>query len=661
VNKWPFVAAWGEEFRRRQPEGSPTVPVDGSDAARRVWAGFFFGAGQDVIGSGNTGQGGQTAEGAGDVSGIAGISETGQGGQTAEGAGDVSGIAGISETGQGGQTAEGTGTTTSPAKSYGLYIAHGFVSTLYRSLTKVAANGTKLWTADKGSSAFACAVDSAGNVIFGGNTSSSKNLWKFNEQGTEITDGWPIWHNDSTDTILGLAVDADDAIYVAGARSDTSSRPTAKYAGGGGSPVWSYAAGSTMRAVAVDSEGFVVFAGNENSGIALRKWTPGGSSLNSTNHGTNVDLYAVATPVTDIIAAGDYNTSDSPINNIRRYEKASPGDNFNSTAVWKREYLNARIRGVAVDSNDNIYVVGLKVASNGTLKKYNSAGALQWSADHGADMFCVALDEAQGWVYAGGARGAGSGNISVRKYDLDTGAEITAAGWPLDLGAGGTAYALALFVPPPAEIPGLPLPLELALPIGTFSVRPAALALPLALPLPAITEPPLPPLAPAKVAYALYLGAAGELRQPPLKSFECRRRRNDSTWLSVAVPGLEYAAWAASHIGAFLWIYAGDGVTMGEFLRATLTDVRYSQTGSDAETLLTARVAAVNETLQSRMLAGVERLIGADGRRSAICSVIDFRLRPGDLVTAAGETFTAYSVQYRVEPDRTLMTVRESP
>lgn len=540
-----------------------------------------------------------------------------------------------------------------------LFVGHSPTSS--RGLTALdAGDGGTLWNTIT-ANVLAVAVDGEGHVLFGGDAinlnSVTRNLEKFTVAGTRITDGWPIYHNNSTDAINGIAVDADDAVYVAVTRSSSSSRPVAKYAAAGGSPVWIYGASSTMRSVSVDSEGFIVYAGNEGGNIALRKWTDDGSALNSTNHGVGVHLYAVATPGTDIIAAGDFNTSDSPQNNIRRYEKASFGDNFNSTAIWKREYLNARIRGLAVDSSDNIYVVGLKNTGNGTLKKYNSAGTLQWSADHGADTRAIALDEANGFVYIGGTRFDGYG---VRKYTLD-GTQITTGGWPWAVPSGVTVNALAIYEPPPVPVPGLPLPLDIGLPLSTFGHTAGGVLAPLSLALPTATEPSLPPIAPARTIYELWIGAGSESVRLPVVEFQCRRRRNDSTWLAVRLSGIDRAAWLRGLGAAPVRLYAGDGATMGEFLRATLTAVDDEQAAWSATTTLTCRAEAPADPLQTRTLSGIEKIVIDNGRRFVRCNQVDFRLRPGDYAVADGNTFLVYGVNYRIGAGVAIMDVRESP
>lgn len=81
----------------------------------------------------------------------------------------------------------------------------------------------------------------------------------------------------------------------------------------------------------------------------------------------------------------------------------------------------------------SVIVVGVR-ASNLTTRLYDDAGSLMWSADHGADVYCVCVD-ADGNIYTGGVRT--SGGITTRKYSIN-GTLL----WSAD--HGGTVRAIAI-------------------------------------------------------------------------------------------------------------------------------------------------------------------------------------------------------------------------
>jgi plastocyanin len=101
--------------------------------------------------------------------------------------------------------------------------------------------------------------------------------------------------------------------------------------------------------------------------------------------------------------------------------------------------------------------------------------------------------------------------------------------------------------------------------------------------------------------------------------------------------------------------------TMGEFLRATVTEWETDKTTASYGLNLTCRVAAVNETLQTRALEGVIETKSEAGRRSIRAAVVNHRLRPGDTVTHGATSFVAHNVTYAVGINGAWMEVQEAP
>jgi sugar lactone lactonase YvrE len=96
---------------------------------------------------------------------------------------------------------------------------------------------------------------------------------------------------------------------------------------------------------------------------------------------------------------------------------------FNSSGVlqWSVSY-GSDTKALAVDLNNNVYVVGNRSNINITTRKYNSNGNLVWSIDYGGSQLigpnAVEVDSL-GNVYVGGPGDTGGLEITTRKYDTD--------------------------------------------------------------------------------------------------------------------------------------------------------------------------------------------------------------------------------------------------
>jgi hypothetical protein len=153
-----------------------------------------------------------------------------------------------------------------------------------------------------------------------------------------------------------------------------------------------------------------------------------------------------------------------------------------------------------------------------------------------------------------------------------------------------------------------------------------------------------------------------------MQSFECKRRRNDSTWLSISLPNISIVQAEAleNYIGNQLVVYSGlknnNGTeTLGEFLRAELESVSHEIIANYGTATLTCRVDAVNETLQTRELTGVIDYQNDNGRKLLKCTDINHRLRPGDTVTYESISFVANNVNYEIGQSDQWMIVQEAP
>ena len=75
---------------------------------------------------------------------------------------------------------------------------------------------------------------------------------------------------------------------------------------------------------------------------------------------------------------------------------------------------------------------------------------------------------------------------------------------------------------------------------------------------------------------------------------------------------------------------------------------------------MTARIQAVLEPIQTRVMTGVHQYQAENGRRKIRCEV-NPRLRPGDTIQAGAVEFVAHSIQYAISPASAWMEVQEAP
>lgn len=525
----------------------------------------------------------------------------------------------------------------------------------------------------------------------GSRSSGGKTTWKLTSAGAEV------WSADHGDIVIGIAVDATtDAVCTVG---NVSSSVTTRYYDASGTQQWAANHGGQTRGVVIDASGNVFTAGAYVSSISLRKYSSAGAE--SWNHeGLRSQGWSAFVNPSDgfIYFACAYNSSLG--GNYARFPPALDYRNYDSLGQA------GTLTKLVLDASGNIYAVGFRYTQS--VWKYNSSFALQWYADHGANCYSVAVD-GSGNVYVGGVRAIGSSNYSLRKYNAsgvlqwskDTGGDVWAVALD-DAGAiwaagavassynlrrydasgtllgnwlvGGstvTLYALAIRPDPPATLPALAVPLALAAPIGGGTIDIPALPLALALAVPTVPDRPAPPdpfavALPGQIVYRCVL-TGGDGVEVPLQSFQCRRRAGDSTWLAVTCPttSAELEAAIASRIGAELLILSGlrsaAGVeTLGQFIRAVLTDWTSERTPFGATLTLTARVVPAGRTPITRPLTGVWQRGRDEQNRRVVRCAVDPLLKPGDTVADAGDAFAVGAILYFIGPVTSDMTVTEA-
>lgn len=511
----------------------------------------------------------------------------------------------------------------------GLYVAGG--SNLYQ----YALDGTPNWTK---SSATHCTADAAGNVYM---TTSAGDVTKYDIDGTEI---WTRSYHSAA--ITGIAVDSAENVTITHARLSNITHKQYDSAGGLN---WSKDHGGTLNAVAVDEDDNVYVGGVVVSSVSLRSYTADGTVRWTASLRATAETVSVRNG--RVCVGGARNATYST---THRVFATSDG-----ASLWDGDH-GTTINGSCWDAAGNLYVCGIRLSSV-TTRKYNSSGTLQWSRDYNGTTCRQVSVDTDGNAYIG----SNVSTYSLRKYN-SAGSEQ----WAKNIGtvADIVQYAGAIAV----DVPGLALALALGVPAPGFIYDVPGLALSISLGVPTVPDFSAPEIVgnPRVVsAYYRALVTGGDPLDIPLSSIQCRRRRGDSTWLTITSPSYSTALHtllkARRDVGAELLILAGarysDGSSAeGEFLRAALTEVNHDGDARDWFFTLVARVIPAAYSNTTRALYGVtQRGKTADGKRTAQCTVVDPLLRPGDTVADGAAEWEAGAILYRIDPYTTLMTVTE--
>ena len=314
-----------------------------------------------------------------------------------------------------------------------------------------------LWTAtengedDNNDGAYDAAADSDNNIIVVGETfdmADALNVWvrSYDPSGginwTQVYDGGV-----SSDTAYGVAVAANDDIWVAGSvftQDDNRDIWLRRYASNGApGPIYT-ANGNADEAdeglgIAIDPSGNIVVVGytttNANGrDIWLRKYNPAGGVIWTrivTSIGNAFDEgRAVATDADGNIVATGYTWAGSDARDIwvRKYNSA--GTTQWTDTVSGDDGDQDEGRGIATDSAGNVIVTGfIDAGGNGRdvwLRKYNPNGGVTWTATHNAPQngtdigHDVEVDSEDNIIVGGSVfRGTQQDNVWVGKYDSD--------------------------------------------------------------------------------------------------------------------------------------------------------------------------------------------------------------------------------------------------
>jgi len=150
----------------------------------------------------------------------------------------------------------------------------------------------------------------------------------------------------------------------------------------------------------------------------------------------------------------------------------------------------------------------------------------------------------------------------------------------------------------------------------------------------------------------------------PISSFQCRRRADSPTYLSVVIPGTAYSSQITARSNGDLklemaYILAGSIAYQSTIALVDLDEIQVDEGGgSSAITLIGYRTASytpktieLRDIIYSRLRAG---------KYTYRCSNPDLYLHPGDTASADGNTFTVDEIQYVVSPQLQMMEVKET-
>ncbi|MBK8184323.1 MAG: hypothetical protein IPK63_16160 [Candidatus Competibacteraceae bacterium] len=518
-------------------------------------------------------------------------------------------------------------------------------------------NTTEIWTADHFDSVYAVDADSDGNVYTAGKAKLDTTDFTVNTTRKYDIDGNLLWKRYyHVTTLYGIAVNDSGDVVVVGASSGGAS--IVKY-NASGTEQWHANHGGTTRCVAIDSSNNVYIGGDVVSSVSIRKYNSSGTQQWTANHGATV--YGIAVDASGYVyICGAYTGGYC----VRQYDNSG-------SLQWSRNYMasatSGTVYGIAVDSSQNVYVCFKASGVYGVVRKYNSSGTQQWESTYGggsdlnATPYGISVDPAGG-VWVCGTRQAAVGQLEEYNNSGTYQTEYT---------HGTTLWGVCAFKVVTAittNVPALALPVVLGIPGGGPAYVMPALAIPLALAIPTPQAPTTPPLGDGQAVYRCYVTGTASLIEVPMIGFECRRRRNESTWLLVQTAGLAQATVMAlralegiGQLVIYTGLKTGGTETLGEMLRATITDVEDTRESHGVTCKVTCRVSAVLETLQTRYLEGVYQRTREAGRRSISCTKVNPLLRPGDTVDDGVWSFVAYSITYRITPFYSEMVVQEAP
>ncbi len=151
----------------------------------------------------------------------------------------------------------------------------------------------------------------------------------------------------------------------------------------------------------------------------------------------------------------------------------------------------------------------------------------------------------------------------------------------------------------------------------------------------------------------------------PISSFQGRLRTGETSWLSVVVPGMEYAADIAARSTSDLIIRmakakAGVIYHTEQIARVTLDEIRTDEGGMNQSISLSGH-RAQGYTAKTVTLTGAVYRSENNGLVTLRLATPDMYLHPGDTVVCGSDSFIADVITYTVSVAEQSMEVSERP
>lgn len=200
----------------------------------------------------------------------------------------------------------------------------------------------------------ALSVDYEGSYIYTGSNDSAVRKW--NDLGVEQ------WQSSCRDIVNGIKADGSGYVYTADeAGYFTKWSPT-------GSLVFEVNIGGFLRSVDLDSS--YIYVGGSTGASKL-------SSTGSVLWSVGTNIFSIKVDSSGNLYTGDFN------GDLKKY-------NSSGTLQWTQNH-GAIIRGVGIDKDDNVYIVGNEISSI-SFRKYNSSGTLLWSRGHNQGLYSIDIN-----------------------------------------------------------------------------------------------------------------------------------------------------------------------------------------------------------------------------------------------------------------------------
>lgn len=506
-------------------------------------------------------------------------------------------------------------------------------------------SNTAIWTANHGDLVYAVKADSQGNVYTGGLLSGGYTLRKYDK------DGAFLWGVNTGGRVYCLGIDSEDSVYTGGI--DYSGHNCCKY-NSAGTKQWGFDDNRDIWAIAIDSDDDIYFAGAYTT-YDVKKVSKLNSSIWTRNYHTTT-IYALAVDAAKNIYLGGSRRLNVTYKNIRKY-------NSSGVEQWSADHGTAGIiYGIGLDTDGNLYAGGNAVSSV-TTRKYDSTGTeviTGWRKNNAAEVRALFVNQSDNTIYTTGVAFFAippSAWFNTRKYN-SSGTELYKIGTSNSRQAIHVVNLDSITIAPPVYIG-----FDVYAPFQSIYNTANSISFDFAIASPAVPPIVAAPYLTGKIYYTLIMTGQSDLLYLPLVDLQCQRRLGASTWLTTTTLLLNQdqadSVIARHNNGAQLIVMASGDLGAGEFIRAWSSELEIAKTEKGIVAKIKSRVVPTAFSQQTRNLVGIRSLSVENGRKTAICS-IDFLLRPNDIADDGESQWTAGAILFKIFASDSYMTVVEA-